>query len=463
MKKIIIFASILLLILSMAVIPAGAQDYSSYVELNSEICYMISLDDGSVVVSQNARKRAAPASMTKIMTALVVLQKCKDLNQVVTVSQSAIDVLSGTGSSLAGLKPGEQISVNDLLYCLMVPSGNDAAVVLAQHVGGSQMKFVQLMNECAEKLGCKNTHFDNSHGLDSETHFSTAEDMAIIAQAALKYNAFKNIVSVSKYTVPATNMNEERTIHNTNFMINPAYVTYYRSFIKGIKTGKTDNAGQCVTTYASKDGYNYLAVAMNGDYRDSDNDGIEENQAFMDTIRMYEWAFANLSYELVAPKNMMVAEVGINYSWKTDHVQLKPKEDFRTLVPTGTDEGSVLIEPINKPGTVNAPVKAGDVACKAKVIYADTEIATIDLVYSQSVSRNYLLYFWSLIVRLVTNKIFLTIFGLAVAAVAVYIGLVIRSNKVRRKKRQQLRIVKINEMEKPVSTRKQDRNYKPRH
>ncbi len=463
MKKVIIFTSILLLIFTMMVIPANAQDYSSYVDLNCEIDYMISLDDGSVVVAKNAQKKAAPASMTKIMTALVVLQNCSDLNETVTVSQTAIDALSGTGSSLSGIKPGEQISVNNLLYCLMVPSGNDAAVVLAQHVGGSQMKFVQMMNDCAKKLGCKNTHFDNPHGLDSETHYTTAEDMAVIAKAALEYNAFKNIVNVSKYTVPATNMNEERTLHSTNFMLNPVYVTYYRSFIRGIKTGKTDNAGQCVTTYASKDGYNYLAVAMNGDYRDSDGDGIEENQSFMDTIRMYEWAFANLSYELVAPKDMMVAEVGVNYSWKTDHVQLKPKADFRTLVPTGTDEGSVLIEPIKKPDTVNAPIKAGDVACKAKVIYADTEIATVDLVYSQSVSRNYLLYLWSLLVKLLTSKIFLILAGIAVVAVAAYIGLVMRKNALRKKKRKQLKIVKINEMEKAPNTRKQERNYKPKH
>ncbi|MBQ8228730.1 MAG: D-alanyl-D-alanine carboxypeptidase [Clostridia bacterium] len=463
MKKVIIFISILVLILTTAVIPANAQDYSSYVELNCEIDYMISLDDGSVVISKNAQKKAAPASMTKITTALVVLQNCPDLNETVTVSQNAVDALKGTGSSLSGLKVGEQMSLLDMLHCLLVPSGNDAAVVLAEHVAGSQAKFVQMMNDCVKKLGCKNTHYDNPHGLDSETHYSTAEDIAIIAKAALEHNAFKNIVSEPKYTLKATNMNKERTLINTNFLINPVYVTYYRSFVKGIKTGHTEDSGYCVSTYASKDGYNYLAVAMNGDYRDSDKDNIEENQSFMDTIRMYEWAFANLSYELVAPKNMMVSEVGVNYSWKTDYVQLKPKDDFRTLVPTGTDEGSVLIEPIDKPETVDAPIKAGDVACKAKVIYADTEIATIDLVYSQSVGKNYLLYGWSLLMRLFSSTIFKILFALAVIGVIVYIALVMRSNAVRKKKKNQLRIVKINDMEKTQNTKKQDRNYKPKH
>lgn len=462
MKKLIIFTLILILALTSVAIPVQAQDYSSYVELNCEIDYMISLDDGSVIISKNADKRAAPASMTKITTALVVLQNCPDLNETITVSKVALDTLLGTGSSLSGLKAGEQMSVKDMLNCLLVPSGNDAAVVLAQHVAGSQAKFVEMMNECVQELGCKNTHYDNPHGLDSETHYSSAEDIAIIAKAALEYNVFKNIVSQAKYNLPATNMNEKRTLINTNFLLNPVYVTYYRSFVKGIKTGHTGDAGYCIATYASKDGYNYLAVAMNGDYRDSDKDGIEENQAFMDSIRMYEWAFANLSYELVAPKNMMVSEVGVNYSWKTDFVQLVPKEDFRTLVPTGTDEGSVLIEPVDKPDRVDAPIKAGDVACKAKVIYADSELATIDLVYSKSVSRNYLLYGWSLVKRLFSNTIFQILLILAVVAVAIYIGLVIRSNQVRSKKRNQLKIVKINEMEKDDS-KKKDRKYKRKH
>ncbi len=463
MKKIIIFISILVLTLMSIAPVASAQNYSDYVELNCDIDYMISLDDGSVIISKNGAKKAAPASITKITTALVVLQNCPDLNATVTVSENAIKVLSGTGSSLSGLKAGEQMSLLNMLYCLLVPSGNDAAVVLAEYVGGSQEKFVQMMNECVAKLGCKNTHYDNPHGLDSETHYTTAEDVAIIAKAALEHNAFKNIVSTSRYQLPATNKNKERTLINTNSIINKAYITYYRDFVKGIKTGHTDDAGYCISTYASKDGYNYLAVAMNGDYRDSDRDGIQENQAFMDSIRMYEWAFANLSYELVAPKDMIVSEVNVNYSWKTDHMRLVPKSDFRTLVPTGTNEGSVLIEPIDKPETVDAPIKAGDVACKAKIIYADNEIATIDLVYAESVSRNYLLYGWGLLMKLFSNTIFKILVAVVVLGVIVYIALVMRTNAMRKKKRNQLKIVKINDMNKPQKTKKQDRNYKPKH
>ncbi len=461
MKKIIIFISIFALLFVSVAPVANAQNYSSYVTLNCDIDYMVSLDDGSVIISKNASKRAAPASITKITTALVVLQNCSDLNQTVTVSENAIKVLSGTGSSLSGLKVGEQMSVLQMLHCLLIPSGNDAAVVLAEHIGGSQENFVKMMNETVKKLGCKNTHYDNPHGLDSETHYTTAEDVAIIAKAALEYSAFKNIVNQPRYQMPATNQNKERTLINTNSMLNKVYVTYYRDFIKGIKTGHTGDAGYCVATYASKDGYNYLAVAMNGDYRDSDSDNIQENQSFMDTIRMYEWAFANLSYELVAPKDMVVSEVKVNYSWKTDYMHLVPQKDFRTLVPTGTNEGSVLIEPIEKPETVNAPIKAGDVACKANIVYAENVIATINLVYAESVGRNYLLYGWSLLTRLFENTVFKILLLLTVAAIVLYVVLVLRSNVVKKKNRNGLKLVKLDQSDK--DSKKRDRNYKPKH
>lgn len=462
MKKIIIFLTILILTVVCACPAAYAQNYQSGIELNCDIDYMISLDDNSVVVSKNAQKRTAPASVTKITTALVVLQNCPDLNQTVTVPESAIASLAGTGSSLSGIKAGEQMTIIEMLHCLLIPSGNDAAAALAEIIGGSQENFVAMMNQCVTDLGCKNTHYQNPHGLDDPNHYTTAEDIAIIAKEALKFNEFKNIVSMPRHTVPATNANKERTLINTNFLLNKAYVTYYRPFIKGIKTGHTNDAGYCLATYASKDGYNYLAVALNGDYRDSDKDGIDENQAFMDSIRMYEWAFANLSYELVASPSLMVAEVDVNYSWKTDHMRLVPEKDVRALVPTGTNEGSVLVVPEGKPKEVNAPIKAGDFACKAKVIYADNVITEINLVYAESVSRNYLLYGIGLFKRLLGNPVFKILVVIVVLALVVYIGLIIRINNKRKKRRNQLKIVKINDMN-GSKDKKTQKHYKPKH
>ena len=240
MKKVIIFLTVFVLIFTTAALPASARNYQSEIQLTCDVDYMISLDTGSVIVAKNENKRVPIASVTKITTALVVLQTCKNLNEVVTVSEMAIKSLDGTGSSLSGLQVGEQVTVLQLLNLLLVASGNDAAAVLAEHFGSTQAGFVAMMNKCAQKLGCKDTHYNNPHGLDTEDGYSTAHDIALIAQEALKYDTFVKIVATASYNMEATNKNQKRTLTNTNSTMNLAYKTYYRDYVKGIKTGTTN-------------------------------------------------------------------------------------------------------------------------------------------------------------------------------------------------------------------------------
>lgn len=143
----------------------------------AQIYLLVNLDNDTVIFEKDADKQAAPASLTKIMTATVVLENCKDLDEEVEASYEAIHLLDGTGSSIVGLEPGEKMSIKNLLYCLLVRSGNDAANVLAMHVGGSIEGFVKMMNDKAAALGCKNTHFANVHGLDDPNHYTTARDL----------------------------------------------------------------------------------------------------------------------------------------------------------------------------------------------------------------------------------------------------------------------------------------------
>ena len=163
----------------------------------AQIYLLVNLDSHTVIFEKDADKQAAPASLTKIMTATIVLENCKDLDEEVEISYEAVHLLDGTGSSTAGLIPGEKMSVKDLLYCLLVRSGNDAANALAFHVSGSIESFVQLMNDKAAELGCKNTHFANVHGLDDPNHYSTARDLLTITKHALTLPYFSEITSVS--------------------------------------------------------------------------------------------------------------------------------------------------------------------------------------------------------------------------------------------------------------------------
>ncbi len=462
MKKFTIFICTFAIIISSLILPVSAQNYiddlqkdkgENTVTLNCKVDYMISMDDGSVVFEKNADMPVAPASLTKIMTALVVLKNCKDLNQVMTVDKGALETLYGTGSSIAGLKAGEQMSIYNMLCCLLIPSGNDAAVALAVQFGGTIQGFVKMMNDTAAKIGCKNTHFDNPHGLDSATHKTTARDLTLMALEALKFPAFETIVASKTYDLPATNMNRERQLVNTNYLINPYRVTYYNEYCKGIKTGSTDAAGKCLVSYASKNGYNYLAVAMGGEQKDTDGDRIDENQAFMDTNKMYNWAFKNLKYEIVTQEGQFICSVTANNSWSADAVRLVAKSDVLALVPQGNNSESVSFEPVDVPESMDAPIKKGDSAGRVKIMYAGQQIGTAELIAADDIKLSAILFAISKFKALSKSTVFKIAVALVVIFILAYAALCYRMNKIRKKKRQ-IKVVKYNELQRNTQKKK---------
>lgn len=288
MRKVICSILCAVTVILSVFIPAGAA-YDAEMEklgLYSECLLLMSADNGEVIFAKNETMQSAPASLTKIVTACVVLENCSDLTAPVTVTEQSLHELDGTGSSLGGLKAGETLSLYDMLCCLLLQSANEAATTLANYVtNGDRAAFIAKMNELAERLGCTDSHFVNPHGLDDEDQYVSADNIAKFFKYALEFPAFAEIVGKNSYTLPATNMQGERTIHSTNFMLNSAYKDYYCKYVKGGKTGTTSQAGRCVVTLASNDGYNYIGVAMRSIFEDVDRDGVEENGAFLDCKR----------------------------------------------------------------------------------------------------------------------------------------------------------------------------------
>lgn len=463
MKKITIFVLSLICVLSICIVPAGAQNYIGDLEkgdgktenkLNSRVVYMISLDDGSVIFEKNSTVPVAPASLTKIMTALVVLDHEKDLNKIITVDGEILSSLAGTDSSTAGFKAGEQVSIYNLLCGLLIPSGNDAALVLAKTVAGSISGFVDMMNETAKRLGCQNTHFENPHGLDSPNHKTTAQDMVLITKAAMKYSSFTDITANTEFELPQTNKNEKRTIQNTNFLLNPAYETYYYPACRGIKTGNTDNAGYCLVSYASKDGYNYLAVAMGAEKKDTDGDEIEENQAFIDTIRMYDWAFENLRYEVVASEGQFICSKPLRYCLTTDAVRFVASKEVIALVPEGNDSHSVCFSCDELQDSYDANnIKKGDSCGNAGIMLAGQKIASVEMIVADDVHFSTFMYFKTLL-GTSAAKVLITLIIVAVLIfAALYVLAFLRANN-RLKKGRKLRIVKYNELERNTAKKK---------
>lgn len=415
-------------------IPSGAAYDSSMKELGlrSDCLLLVSADNGEIIFEQNIRKQTSPASLTKIVTALVVLENCKDLKTVVTVPEECIRELDGTGSSMGNLKPGEQLTVYDLLCYLMIQSANDAATTLANFITGSnRAAFIGKMNELVKTLGCKNTNFANPHGLEHEDQYTSAEDMAIIFKYAMGNTTFAEIAGKLSHTVPANNLKDARRLSNTCYLFNKNYDDYYCKYVKAAKTGTTKKAGSCLVTYASKDGYNYIAVALKSSMKDFDNDGTDENGAFLDCKAMLEWAFSKIELVAICDPEKVAGEVRVNYAKSTDFFSIVPKETVYSLVPIGTNKGSVLVEPIpeSMPESVDAPVRKGDVICKGRVLYAGEVLREIDLVAATDVKRNIFALIGTKAKNLVTNPIFIVISILIVAAIIIL--LFIRKKKRR--------------------------------
>lgn len=394
LKKLYILPIVLALLVALIpILPAHAA-YNAEVEFESDIVYMESLDQGTVIFNKNADKKTPMASLTKITTAMVVLEKADDLQRVCTVTQEELDELKGTNSSTAGLVDGEQLTVEQLLYLMMVHSANEAAIILAHEFSGTTAAFVDEMNAYAAKLGCKDTHYLNPHGLDAEGHYTTAKDLAVIIRHALQNDTFTKIVGTPVYTMAATNKRGEMKYNNTNSLLVPGSFYNYTPCL-GIKTGTTAEAGYCLASYASQNGYTYLTIVIQGAEGWKNRTYSGGNTAFNETIRAYKWVFDTIRLTPIASPKDKVTEVDVSLG-KKDKVPLVPAEEVQALIPSTIDSSGISIEliPESLPQEVLAPIKPGDKIGKARVLYAGEELTTVDLAASEEVHRSWPATIW---------------------------------------------------------------------
>ena len=331
MKKSI---AILLFVIYICCMVGCCADGIDGVEINSRSAYMINLDSNQVMLNKNADKKMEPASLTKIMTVLVAIESCDDIeNERVHIADDSIfyEIKREGGSNIA-LKAGETLSVKDLLYATMLPSACDAAELLAYHFGGGDtQKFVDMMNQRAKEIGAVNTEFKNAHGLNADGHITTAYDMALIACEALKNEQFKQIISSSTYTIPATEKSDKRDIKYSVELVNRQSANYYR-YAVGLKTGFTDQAGRCLVTLATKDGATYLLVLM-GANLDGEPTPIK---TYTDAKSLFEYVFNAYSLVPIAKSGDVIAETEVYFSDdNTDTIRLLAKQDINLLLPNG--------------------------------------------------------------------------------------------------------------------------------
>ena len=386
------------LLVSLTATPFAAAEEPTLPEdpdIQAKAALLVDANTGAIVYAKNEHQELYPASLTKIMTALLVVEAIDkgqlSLDQEVTAS-STIESLDTDGST-ANIKPGEIMTVEQLLYCMLVVSANEACVILAETVSGSVDAFVDQMNEKAQALGCENTHFVNPTGLHDSQHYTSAWDLYLITKEALTHKDFVRISDTGDITLPATNLHEARALHSTNYLIS---VWRSRGYINknahGIKTGSTSEAGHCLVSSAAKGSLSFISVVLGCD-RLTLEDGEIRTMSFYETNRLFQWGFDNFSYKTILTADEYPKEVAVSLS-KIDHVTVHPARDVEILMPNGLEPEDLERTITLNSDPVEAPITTGDKMGTIQLSYQGTVYATEDLLALNDVEASRLLTFW---------------------------------------------------------------------
>ncbi len=256
--------------------------------INAQSAIVMDIDTGDILYEKAAYTERYPASITKVLTCLIAIQN-GNVNDTLTISESVMNQTE-EGSSSIGLVAGEQLTLRDALYGMMLNSGNECALSIAEYIGGSTEGFADMMNNTARELGCKASHFVNPNGLQNEEHYTCCYDMALIGIAAYQYPEFKKLISSQSYTIPETNLNEARDLWQENRLIYSGNGEYYYQYSTGGKTGYTTTSLATLISFAERDGRRLVTVVMKCD---------PTTESYLDTIKLDEFCFN--SYKLCKP------------------------------------------------------------------------------------------------------------------------------------------------------------------
>ncbi len=395
MKKNNRFVSLVLCVLLCAAVLAPAAHAAPAPDVHAGAALLMDAANDEVLYEKNAQRKMYPASLTKVMTAMLVLEAVDagqlSPDQVVTASSTFTAGLSANGST-QNIRPGEQMSLLDLLYCLLVASANEASNILAETVDGTIEAFVERMNRRAQELGCQNTHFANPHGLHDDDHYTTAHDLYLIARAAMEHDIFRTIVSTRRHEVPATNMHSARLFYSTNALLVTWY--YRESYLYdkaiGMKTGTTDEGGYCLLS-AAEDGDNYLICVVLDAPWITREDGSTDRRQFTESRDLLKWGFSNFRRRQIVDTDTPLAQVNVTLS-ETDHVLVRPANQLERTLPVDLDQSKIEKTISLNSDTVPAPVEQGQVLGTLTLSYEGQELGVVDLVAVSAAQRSELLY-----------------------------------------------------------------------
>lgn len=339
-KRIFIILNLLILSIFL-ILPTNAFATTDDISTYSPHCILMEASTGKIIYEKDAYTAVPPASTTKIMTAILTLEHCQ-LTDTATVSHEAIFTVP-VGYSHANLVEGEVLTIDQLLHVLLIPSANDAANVLAEHIAGSVSSFCTMMNTKALEIGCKNTNFVNANGIQAENHYTTAYDLALIGRYAMQNETFRQIVSSTRYTLPATNKYPEanRFFNTTNELLKvdnrDRVDNYYYQYCNGIKTGYTDKAKDCIVASSNKDGMEYIVVILGAQRTENGLSG-----RYLDCKNLFNYAFENYKTYTINEKNSTLKQIKVqNATSSTRNLNVIVEDDITLLLKNDTNISSI--------------------------------------------------------------------------------------------------------------------------
>lgn len=347
---------------------------------------LIELNSHTIVYAQELDRQLYPASLTKIMTCMLALEN-GNLDDILTVSETALQNLSEYGST-AGLMEGEQISLRELLYCIMVSSANEGCNVVAEYIAGSTDAFVAMMNEKAAALGMHGTHYANTHGLHNSEHYTTVRDLAVLAMWAWQNPQFREFATTTVHTVPATNKSGERTLTTTNYLTSTdTYGRYYYEKARGIKTGFTTPAGGCLISTATDGDLSFMSIVC-GCEQLIDDDGKDLDMRFIETRKLFDYGFETFHYVQVLTDTAMLGQPVVLYAKGRKNVVVHAKENASVLLPRYCEPEDISMRiQYDSASPLEAPLAEGQRVGTVTAMYDSIPLVTSELVTMTKVER----------------------------------------------------------------------------
>ena len=391
LKFLPIFLAVCLLACILPAFPAGALDDP---EVESRVAIVMDKNTGYVFYSKSSDQIVYPASTTKIMTVLLAVEAIEagevSVYDEVTASSNIEYDLINDGST-AGIVPGERMTLENLLYCAMLSSANEACNIIAEYIGGTISDFIAKMNARAAELGCVNTHFANTHGLPNEDHYTTADDYCLLITECVSHDLFMQFCDTASYVVPATNMHEARNLSNSNALISSGSIygsNYLYSKAAGIKTGFTSDAGYCLVSSAANDEIELIAAVFGG-YASKDG-GKERYSNFEDSITLYDWVFNNFSYQEIIGPSTVVTSVPVRMAADAESVKLRAEESLTALLPndfvlSSVQYGVTVYGLEEGEGALTAPISAGEILGEVTLSIDEETYGSVKLVAATGV------------------------------------------------------------------------------